>query len=172
MWRMNRRNWMKLGLGSAIVLAVGGGWLASAVPGWQRDAGFSAGAQQVWRALARGFLDGVLPPDAPAQGQALDGLLARLHVAVRALPGHAQQELSQLLALLASAPGRLGVAGLGTDWSLATVPEVQAALQDMRTSRLGLRVQGYLALHDLVGAAYFSEATTWTVLGYPGPEKI
>lgn len=165
---------MKLGLGSAVVLAVGGGWLASAAPGWQRVAGFSAGAQQVWRSLARGLLDGVLPSDesGQAQAQALDGLLARLHVAVLALPSHAQQELSQLLALLASAPGRVGLAGLVTDWPQAPLADVHAALQDMRSSRIGLRVQAYLALHDLVGAAYFSEPTTWTVLDYPGPMKL
>lgn len=172
MRRMNRRNWMKLGLGSAVVLAVGGGWLASAAPGWQRGAGFSAGAQRVWRAVARGLLDGVLPTAPVAQDAALDGLQARLHAAVLALPGHAQQELSQLLALLATAPGRLGLAGLGTDWPQATVPDVQAALQQMRSSRISLRVQAYLALHDLVGAAYFSEPATWTVLDYPGPMKL
>lgn len=172
MRRMNRRTWMKLGLGSAVVLAVGGGWLASAAPGWQRDAGFSTGAQQVWRAMARGLLDGVLPTAASDQGAALDGLLTRLHVAVQALPDHAQQELSQLLALLATAPGRLGLAGLGADWPQASVADVQWALQGMRSSRISLRVQAYLALHDLVGAAYFSEPTTWTVLDYPGPMTI
>jgi hypothetical protein len=61
---------------------------------------------------------------------------------------------------------------LPTDWAQASVPELQAALQDMRASRISLRVQGYLALHDLVGAAYFSEPATWAVLGYPGPTKI
>lgn len=163
---------MKLGLGSAALLAVGGGWLAATTePGWQR-AGFSAPAQRVWVALGRAFLDGTLPAEPQAQTLALQGLVQRLHVAVSALPGHAQQELSQLLLLLASAPGRHAVAGLATDWPDASVPDIQAALQDMRSSRISLRVQAYLALHDLVGAAYFSEPATWSVLDYPGPMKL
>jgi hypothetical protein len=163
---------MKLGLGSAAVLTLGGGWLAATTePGWQR-AGFSAPAQRVWVAVGRALLDGVLPTDPAEQTQALQGLVQRLHVAVSALPDHAQQELSQLLTLLASAPGRRMVGALPTDWAQASVPELQAALQDMRASRISLRVQGYLALHDLVGAAYFSEPATWAVLGYPGPTKI
>lgn len=162
---------MKLGLGSAAVLALGGGWLASVSPSWQRS-GFSEPAAEVWRAAARAFLDGVLPTDAPAQALALEGLLQRLHVAVLALPVHAQQELAQLLSLLGTGVGRRTLAGLAPDWPQATVPELQVALQDMRGSAISLRVQGYLALHDLVGAAYFSEPATWTVLGYPGPTKI
>lgn len=162
---------MQLGLGSALALGLGGGLLATLEPGWQR-AGFSPGATQVWRAVGRAFLDGALPTEPTAQARALDGLAQRLQVAVLALPEHAQAELSQLLALLATAVGRRTLAALPTDWPQATVPELQAALQDMRTSRISLRVQGYLALHDLVGVAYFSEPATWTVLDYPGPIKI
>lgn len=162
---------MQLGLGSALALSLGGGLLATLAPGWQR-AGFSPGATQVWRALGRAFLDGALPTEPAAHAQAMDGLVARLHVAVQSLPAHAQAELSQLLTLLDTAVGRRTLAALPTDWPQATVPELQAALQDMRTSRISLRVQGYLALHDLVGVAYFSEPTTWTVLDYPGPMTL
>jgi hypothetical protein len=42
----------------------------------------------------------------------------------------------------------------------------------MRTSSLQLRQQAYQALHDLVGSAYFSDAATWHLLGYPGPMRI
>jgi len=27
-------------------------------------------------------------------------------------------------------------------------------------------------LHDITGAAYFSDASTWSQLGYPGPVRI
>lgn len=162
---------MQLSLGSALALSVGGGLLATLEPGWQR-AGFSRGATAVWQALGRAFLDGALPTEPAAQAQALAGLADRLHVAVLALPEHAQAELSQLLTLLATPVGRRALAGLSTDWPQATVSEMHAALQDMRSSRISLRVQGYLALHDLVGVAYFSEPSTWTVLGYPGPVAI
>ncbi|WP_427915642.1 hypothetical protein ACPWT1_06325 [Ramlibacter sp. MMS24-I3-19] len=42
----------------------------------------------------------------------------------------------------------------------------------MRTSTLSLRVQAYQALHDISGAAYFSDRSTWAVLGYPGPVQV
>lgn len=87
-------------------------------------------------------------------------------------PPHVQAELSQLLGLLSTGVGRRVLAGLASDWPSASVTEVQHALQSMRLSRLALRQQSYLALHDIVGAAYFSDASTWATLGYPGPVNI
>ena len=54
----------------------------------------------------------------------------------------------------------------------ATPEQVTAALNDMRYSRLALRQQAYQALHEIVGGAYFSEESTWAVVGYPGPQDI
>jgi hypothetical protein len=90
----------------------------------------------------------------------------------QAFPPHVQSELAQLLGLLATGAGRRTLAGLQPDWSVATVVEVQQALQSMRVSRLALRQQGYQALHDIVGAAYFSDPSTWATLGYPGPVNL
>jgi len=91
---------------------------------------------------------------------------------ITALPHHAQTELSQLLAILGSGAGRLALAGLSMPWSTASVADVQMALQGMRLSTLVVRQQAYAALHDITAGAYFSEPTTWSVLGYPGPPKI
>ena len=89
-----------------------------------------------------------------------------------ALPPHAQGELSQLLSLLASTPGRRTLAGLIQAWPLAGEADIQQALQGMRLSSLVLRRQAYAALHDITAAAYFSDASTWSQLGYPGPLRI
>jgi hypothetical protein len=102
----------------------------------------------------------------------MTGLMERIDGLVAGLPAHAQGELSQLLALLHSAAGRRAVAGLEPDWPQASAVQVQAALKDMRFSRLQLRRQAYQALHDIVGGAYFSEPATWTMLGYPGPVRL
>lgn len=168
---MQRRRWLTLGLGSALVLAVGGGWVASIEPGW-RDRRFSAEAETVLRACGKALLAGSLPEGAQAQATALDDWMHRLADAVAALPAHAQAELSELLALLATAAGRQWLAGVATPWAQASVADVQAGLQAMRLSRISLRQQAYLALHDLAGAAYFSAPSTWTVLGYPGPREL
>lgn len=157
-----RRTWLKLGVASAVVLAVGGTWLARP----------SASASAIWHALGRALLDGALPTEATAQAQALAGLLDRLNTAIAALPPHAQAELSQLLNLLGTSVGRRGLAGVDSEWSQASVAEIQAGLQAMRSSRLALRQQAYVALHDLVGAAYFSHPSTWKVLDYPGPMDL
>jgi hypothetical protein len=42
----------------------------------------------------------------------------------------------------------------------------------MRGSGIALRQQAFLALREIVNAAYFSEPSTWAVLGYPGPLAI
>lgn len=166
-----RRTWLKGGLASAVVLTVGGAWLARPPVAWEGGQ-FSASAQAIWHALGRALLDGTLPTEATAQTQTLAGLLDRLTAAVAALPPHAQAELSQLLTLLGTSVGRRGLAGVDSEWSQASVAEIQAGLQAMRSSRLALRQQAYVALHDLVGAAYFSHPSTWKVLDYPGPMDL
>lgn len=169
---MQRRTWLKLGIVSAGVLAIGGGAAALLQPGLEDDARLSPAGRRVFNAVGRGVLDGSLPAAEPARLAALAGLLERIDALVAALPPHAQAELSQLLSLLASAPGRHALAGLSPDWHEASIADIQAALQGMRVSTLGLRQQAYHALHDIVGGAYFSDASTWAAIGYPGPMKI
>ena len=154
-----------------MTLALGGGTLAAFGPGLQ-DAKLTAAGREVFAGAARGLLDGILPAQPAARSAALKGLLARVDGLVASLPPHAQGELSQLLALLASAPGRRAFAGLHSPWADADAGEIQDGLQAMRVSSLSLRQQAYQALHDIVGAAYFSDPATWPQLGYPGPLEI
>lgn len=168
---MQRRSWLKLGIASAAVLAVGGGALALLEPGLHQGRLAPAG-RRVFTHVGRAMLDGSLPSADPARQVALDGLLLRVDGLALSLPSHAQAELSQLLALLASGGGRRAIAGLSTDWAAASVAELQSAFQSMRTASLDLRQQAYHALHDITMGAYFSDASTWQHLGYPGPTKI
>ncbi len=168
---MKRRRLLQLGLVGGATLALAGGGLSLMRHGVEAGRLTEPG-RVVFRAIGRAVLDGSLPVEAAGQRAALDGLLARLDDAIGAFPAHVQAELSQLLALLSSAPGRLGLAGLGTDWPEASVAQIQSSLQSMRTSGFDLRQQAYLALHDLTGAAYFSDRSTWGPLGYPGPLDI
>lgn len=168
---MQRRSLLKLGLASAVVLAVGGAALATLKPGWVQGKLTPAG-RDLFSAIGRAMLEGTLPAAAPDSESALAGLLDRVEVLVAGLAPHAQAELSQLLAILASGPGRLALAGLNADWPTASVPEVQQALQSMRTSAVSLRQQAYHALHDIITGAYFSEPATWPLLGYPGPTPL
>lgn len=166
---MQRRSLLTLGAISATALA--GGAFALLQPGL-REGSLSAAGRRVFSGASRALLDGSLPAGSEALQTALDGLLARIDVLVAALPLHAQSELSRLLAVLSSAGGRRALAGVGQPWESAAVADIQQALQSMRVSRVSLRQQAYQALHDIVGSAYFSDAATWSLLGYPGPLKI
>jgi hypothetical protein len=168
---MQRRTLLTLGATAGAVLLVAGGAAALMQPGVKQGM-LSASGREVFSAVGSAVLDKTLPPDQSARQIALNGLLGRIDVLISALPAHAQSELSQLLSLLASAPGRRALAGLGASWSEASILDVQQALQGMRLSSLALRQQAYGALHDITAGAYFSEPSSWSLLGYPGPTKI
>lgn len=168
---MQRRALLKLGVTSAAVLMLVGGASALLQPGLQGGALTSAG-REVFAAVGRAVLDKSLPQEEDALQNALNALLRRVDTLVQALPPHAQSELSQLLSVLASAPGRRTLASLRSPWPDASLADIQQALQVMRLSTLAMRQQTYAALHEITTAAYFSDAATWPLLGYPGPLKI
>jgi hypothetical protein len=168
---MQRRTLLKLSLGAGTALAVAGAGVAWWVPGVQGD-GLSAPARQLFVAVAQAVLDGALPDEAVAREKAIVAHLKRLDQSIAGLAPATRDELSQLLALLTVAPGRLALAGLTHDWSQASLAEVQAALQAMRLSRSTTRQQVYHALRDLTNAAYYADAATWAQLGYPGPTAL
>lgn len=168
---MQRRRLLRLGLGSALALGLAG----LAMRGWQP--GLAAGrlsesAAEVFAAVARAVLDGCLPAPHEARDAALAAHMTRLNATLAGLPAPVQAELSQLLALLSTPAGRIGLAGLMPTWRDADIVQLQAALQAMRISSIDLRQQAYHALRDLTNAAYFADPATWVVLGYPGPQPL
>ena len=168
---MHRRSWLKLGVGAGALLALGGGAVALIEPGL-RDGKLAGAGRLVFSRIGPAFLDGSLPIERVQRAAAVQAFLHRTDDLIAALPAHAQQELSQLLALLATTPGRRVLAGVAPEWEEASIPDVQAGLQSMRTSALALRQQAYHALHDISGGAYFSDSSTWKMLGYPGPVEV
>ncbi|MBG6075719.1 choline dehydrogenase-like flavoprotein [Polaromonas sp. CG_9.11] len=163
---MQRRTLLTLGLASSVALAVGAaGWLLQ--PGLQQDGLLSPAGRGVFAAVGRAVLDKTLPAEEGERHKAVAGLLARIDTLAQALSPHAQAELSQLLAVLARAPGQLTLAGLGQPWGQASSADLQLVLQDMRLSGLALRQQAYAALHDIATGAYFADAPTWTLRAIP-----
>lgn len=165
---MQRRSLLKLGVGAAAVLALAGGGVALFQPGLAAGR-LTAAGRRVFEAVSRAVLDGSLPPAGAERRAALDAQLGRLDEVILAFPAAVQSELSQLLAILATAPGRRLLAGLATDWPGATVAELHAAFDDMRLSGIAVRQQAYHALRDLTNAAFYADASAWPLLGYPGP---
>jgi hypothetical protein len=168
---MQRRSLLKLGIASAVVLAVAGGTIALVQPGLVNGR-MSDSARSTFGAIAKALLDGTLPTEPGAAQTAINGLLDRIDDLIVGLPPHTQAELGQLLTILPTAAGRLGMVGLGTAWDKASVLDIQAALQTMRTSGLAVRQQTYAALHDIVSGSYFAGPETWSLLAYPGPMAI
>jgi hypothetical protein len=168
---MQRRTVLKLGLGATIALTAAGATVALVRPGLVSGR-LTPASRQVMRAVARAVLDGSLPPGEAAQSVELAAHLVRVDAAIANFPSATRAELSQLLSLLNTLPGRVALAGLHTDWPRATVPQLQACLQDMRCASITLRQQAYHALRKLTAAAYFSDASTWQAIGYPGPVAL
>ena len=168
---MQRRTLLKLGLGSLAALAVVGGSVSLVRPGLHGTV-LAEGGRAVFASVGQAVLDGVLAPPGQARRTDVQALLGRIDVLVAGLPLHSRSELSQLLAVLQTAPGRRWLGGLERPWAEASVVEVQHALQGMRVSGLALRRQAYQAMHDIVGGAWFSEPGTWAQLGYPGPRAV
>jgi hypothetical protein len=119
--------------------------------------------------VADAVLDGSLPTEPAARERALDAQGERFEVTVNGLPPAVRGELSDLFALLGTAPARWAITGLSSDWERVSREDLTRALEAMRISRVAVRQQVYHALRDLTNAAWFADAAAWTPLGYPGP---
>ncbi len=168
---MQRRSFLKLGIASAVVLAVAGGAVALIKPGLV-DGKTTPETRLILRQVALAMLAGSLPTDAVQRNRILDGMVERTDVFIASLPVHVQAELSQLFALLATAAGRRGIVGLSASWESATEAEMTQALVAMRGSGMDLRIQAYQGLHDMVCVPYFAGQESWALLGYPGPTPV
>jgi hypothetical protein len=162
-----RRRLFQLGAGAALLLAVTGGaaWLWR--PGW-RAGRLTDSGRRVMGAFARAALEGSLPAD----NAALDEHLDRVGEAIGALPPAAQDDWARLLGLLALAPGRRWITGLQTDWPVATLVDLEAALRRMRLSDDTMPRQAYAALRDINTVTFHAQPSCWALAGYPGPSDV
>ena len=168
---MRRRTLLTVGLVSGTLLALAGGTLALLRPG-RRDGRLSDSGRAVFAALLPAVLPGLLPVEAAAREAALAAHLQRVEDAIAGLSPALQAEVDELLTVVGSAPGRLLLAGLTPDWGAASADEVRAALQTMRNSSITLRQQAFHALRTLTNASWFSDASTWVAIGYPGQMRV
>jgi hypothetical protein len=168
---MQRRHLLQVGTAAALLLGATGAGLALLRPG-VRDGRFTAEARQVFAAVAAAVLDGLLPPEPGARAAALQAHLTRMDTTLAGLPPALQGEVAELATLLATAPTRLALTGLGAAWHEAPLADVQAMLQRLRLSPVALRQQVFHALRDLTNAAWFADASAWPAIGYPGPRAL
>jgi hypothetical protein len=169
---MQRRNFLGLGVAGTALLALAGGGVASMYEAALRNGELLPAGRRVLTGVAGAVLDGSLPDKPDARTAAIDAHLRRMQALLQAMPLHTQAEVADLLALLALPPIRRALCGLSSPWESASVADVQTILQSMRRSSLLLWRQAYGALRDLTHAAYFSDASTWPLLRYPGPRAL
>lgn len=170
---VQRRGFLKLGLGAAVLLGVVGGGAALLKPGLiEGESKLALGARRLFRAVALAVFDGLLPAEAPARDAALDALLQRLDAKIAGLPAAPRAELSKLLSLLDTAPGRFALMGLSSDWEHIGTAELSTALEQLRLSGSDTRQQVYRALRELSSIAFFTDPAHWALAGYPGPVAI
>lgn len=168
---MQRRGFLKLGIGAAIVVGVAGAGVALIKPGLV-DGKLGPGAREVMRAAALAVLSDLLPPPGAARDAALAQHLDQLDTFIAGLPAPTRKELSDAMGLLATAPGRFALVGLSKPWAEASAQDVQQALNAMRLSSSNTKQQVYHALRDLNVVVFFNAPAHWQSVGYPGPLNI
>lgn len=165
-----RRQFLKFGVAGALVLAAAGSARGERryVPasGAEPLAVLDADDRAVLAAIAPVMLDGT------GAAANLDAIVGSIDRAVAGLAPHLQTEVKQLLALLASSPGRRWLAGVAPAWDKASRDEIAAFLERWRFSRWRLFQQAYHALHELVFAAWYARPDAWPAIGYPGPPEV
>ncbi len=170
---VTRRSVLKFGLGGAALLAVGGVGLslrATVMRAPRRP--LQVLDEQQFSVLAA-VADRVMPGDGdqlPAAWdlevpEKIDGVLATVHPADAA-------EVGQLLLLLESALAGLVLDGRPRTFTGSSAEQQDAALEDWRGSRIGVRRTGFRALQKTILAAYYGSPETWEAVGYPGPPNF
>ena len=99
-------------------------------------------------------------------------VIQNIDSAIPLLSQATQQELRELLDLLASIAGRLLVARVWLDWQSATSNSIDEFLNEWRESSLALLQVAYRGLHKLIIGSYYAEVSTWSSIGYAGPPQF
>lgn len=168
---INRRRFLQVGLGSAVLL--GGTVLLThdRTPASAHHRALSGPAAVLIRALAPVLLEGTLPREEAARAEAIQEVVDAFDRALAGLSPAVQKELQQLLTLLTFAPTRALVAGVWRNWGNASTEDVKGFLEGWRTSRIDLLRAGYQALKQVMQAGWYGNARSWQAIGYSLPER-
>ena len=168
-----RRQFLKAGLAGGLALAGLGAWYGIHRGVQEADsAGFTRNEAALMAAVAAAVLAGMLPAEPAARREALERTVTAMGRAIRGLGASAQREIAQLFGLLDFPLTRGVLAGIWGPWEEARPEEVQAFLQNWRSSRFALLRSAYGALHDLALGAWYGQSQAWAAIGYPGPPAV
>jgi hypothetical protein len=171
---LSRRDFLKVGAGFSAALACASalsvlGGCGETAKSPARDFGFlREGDIDLFSALAPAVVVDFAQLDAGERSARLGAVLRRLDSTCSALDLNKQQELRKLLDLLAIAPLRYVLTGVGA-WNTAGTETLQAFLSRWRDSRFATLNAGGNVLVKLVSTSYYAIPASWPASGYPGP---
>jgi hypothetical protein len=165
-----RRDFLKVGAGFSLALVLAGSVGCS--PGTKTPvAGYQflqPGDVELFTALAPAVAVELSNFDAAQRKSLVEALLRNVDGTCAALDLGSRQELRKLLDLLAIAPLRYVLTGVGA-WNEAGVDKMQALLARWRGSRLSTLNAGGNVLVRLTASSFYLLPQSWPATGYPGP---
>jgi hypothetical protein len=166
-----RRDFLKVGLGFSLALTVGAAVVGCGDAAKTPATGYvflRPGDVELFSALAPAVVTELGAFDATKRKTLVEELLRNLDATCSALGLASQQELRKLLDLLAIAPLRYVLTGVGA-WNEAGVDKMQAFLSRWRGSRFATLNAGGNVLVKLTASSFYVLPESWPSTGYPGP---
>ena len=166
-----RRDFLKLGLGFSLALT-----LAGTLPGCSGGAKAPAPDLAFLQPGDVALFSAIIPVvvldlgtrSAAEQRTLLRQTIANIDGTCAGLDAHSRGELRKLFDLLAIAPLRYVLTGVG-DWHEASPAKLDAFLARWRASRFATLNAGGNVLVRLVAGSYYVIPATFAAVGFPGP---
>lgn len=175
MFNTSRRGFLHLSATAAAALTVGASIAGlsgcSVTPTAKRYQVLRAGDLEFLTAIAPLILSksypGTLADAAPER------LLHAIDTLIGTLQDYSKSQLLQLFDVMQVAPLRVMMGAPWNTWSEASGTDIEAFLQDWKSSSLQLKRMGYASLCKLLVMCWYSQPETFASTGYPGaPKKI
>lgn len=171
---LSRRRFLKLGVGSAVLLVGAGGVASLAL----RSDAEPATGYQVLRGDDLIFLGALVPVvlagcrDAQGRPPLIGDVLGAVDAGLAAVSPAVLVQLRQLFDVAASPLTRGPLTGVWSRWDAAEPEQVRAFLERWRESSLDLLRQGHNALLQMLQMAWYGLPQSWAQCGYPGPPAL
>lgn len=171
---MRRREFLRVGLGASVVLAVAGVFppAAGRIAQSAAASALSAADRAVLVAIAPVMLGGALPAEPSLRQASVAEVVNGVGTLVAGLPAHLRKEVGELFMLLDLSLTRRWLAGVSRPWADASPEEVDAFLERWRVHRLPLLRAAYRALHEMVIGTWYALPASWSAIRYPGPPIV
>ena len=169
-----RRDFLKVGVGFTLAVSVAStlgvlsGCGDTAKSAAKSFVFLQDGDLQLFGALTPAVIIDLLSLDVAERDARVSAILRNLDNTFSTMDLAARQELRKLLDLLAIAPLRYLLTGVG-GWSEASIETLQAFLTRWRASRFETLNSGVNVLVKLISASYYVIPASWPAAGYPGP---